>query len=293
MAETVYGVKSPSHDNKLSVAPSVLFSFGDSSNPSVTAIGTVFLGDTGVDIDGLALSRSQGLFGFALGGSDASPSSLLVGINTATAEASAIGGVLYGREIRGGMFDSSNRLWAIDGYANTLLHISQTTGAILSEVALTLDGDPLSVLRGSDIVQAMDGTVFFSSYDPAFGVGGSNTLYTLNLSSGATAIAFRDSAPDNEVANLPLYTTGLAAGSGATADYLFGLDGDGFEDIFTYVRPDFTRTEVLSNILAYTPNSGGLDLASLAPLADVPEPATLALLALGTAGLIGARRRRS
>ncbi len=290
-AEIIYGLKSASDNGPSTLAPAYLFNFSDTGGVTPTMIGAMTVDSVGIDADGLALSATYGLRGFMVGGTFAAPTSTLIGINATTAVANLLGTTYTSRSLRGAMFDRYNRLWAVDSVGNKLLRIDPLDGTIISEVALTSGGNAMNFFPATDLAEMADGTTYLSVYDASAGP----SLYTLDLSTGVATLAFVDTASDNDTLNtLLLYNSGLAAGSADTAGVLFALDGDGYDDIFTYALPGFGRTEVASNILnPYNNfNAGGLDLASL-PNAVVPEPATLGVLALGFSGLLGVRRRRT
>ncbi len=290
MAGTIYGVKSLAPGgSELSVPPAILFSFLDTGSPSVAAIGFLTRDSALIDVDGLALSRTHGLLGFQMIGNNAAPASTLVSINTASAAATAIGSTMTGRAVRGAMFDRQNRLWALDSVADTLLRIDPTTGAILSETAITVGGLPRDIDPVSDLAQRSDGSVVLTTYrSEATGFDGP-TFYTLDLDTGEASLVFVDSTPDPFMPSIPIANSGIAAGDDSAPTLLFTLDGDNTDDLFQYALPIYTRTVYVADV-HFGFNAGGGDLASLAPL-DIPEPMTLTLLGIGLAGLAAARRR--
>lgn len=291
MSGTVYGVKSLSPGGaEISTTPAVLFSFLDTGGPGVSVIGSVTRDSGQIDVDGLALSRTHGLLGFEMIGTDASPTSRLVSIDTTSAVATSIGSAMTGRAMRGAMFDRQNRLWAVDSASNSLLRIDPTTGAVLGETSITIGGSPRDISPGTDLAQRADGTVVLTTYrfeQPDFD---GPTFYTLDLDTGEATLAFVDTTPDPFFPAIPVYNSGLAAGGDLNPDVLFTLDGDGSDDLFQYALPSYLRTLVAANVHPAF-NAGGGDLASLAPL-DVAEPISSTLLTVGLLGLLGLRRRQ-
>ena len=290
-AETIFGVKSLSPGGtEVSTAPAVLFSFSDSSGTGVSIIGAVTRDSSQVDIDGLALSRTYGLLGFEMTGTDVSPTSRLVAISTSSAVATAVGSAMTGRSMRGAMFDRQDRLWVVDSAANSLLRIDPASGAVISETPITVGGLPREISPGTDIAQRMDGTVVLTTYRFEQSGFDGPTFYTLDLDTGEATQAFVDTTPDPFFPSIPVYNSGLAAGGYDNTDVLFTLDGDANDDLFQYALPSYTRTMFNENFYPVF-NAGGGDLASLAPL-EVPEPMTGGIFAAGLLALRGLRRRR-
>ena len=126
----------------LSGPPSTLFRL---SAGSFTSVAEVKLAGTPIDVDGLAVSTAQTLYGFQLN----SPSldSRLITISTLDAAASVVGPFLNGRDIRGAALTASGRLLVLDAAMNQLLEVDETTGAVMgSAVGLSLSAH-LSICR--------------------------------------------------------------------------------------------------------------------------------------------------
>lgn len=293
-ADTVYGVKSGQTPTLNSAPPSTLFSFSDSGAPGFTVIGTITLAAAQVDVDALAVSFTHGLLGFQMSGSLAAPLSRLVSVDTATAAVTVLQAGFMSRDIRGAMFDSLDRLWAVDVQHNSLLQVNPTTGAVISETTLTVGGNTLDLTaagQATDLAQSADGSVQLYAWDLSISGVTKPTIYTLDLATGAMTAAFVDTANDVDVTSSLVFPVGLAAGGSGAPGALFALDADGQDDVFRYDRPGFTRTEILANILPGLTTAGGGDLASYAPAA-MPEPAGAAMLGLGIVTMARFRRRR-
>ncbi|MBT6273655.1 MAG: hypothetical protein HOI95_05920 [Chromatiales bacterium] len=138
---------------------------------------------------------------------------------SASAEATALGAQLQA-DMRGGAFDNSGRLWAVDSLQNRLLTIDVTTGTIVSGVALTLGGPAFDIGFSTDIAFRTDGTLILNHI---------NSFYSLSSASGALSLAFTDTTLiDNLITNY----TGIAF-SGASSQ-LSGLEANGSDDLFSY-----------------------------------------------------------
>ena len=252
-ATTIYGLKSTAAGAN-SVAPAHLFTF-DSDAGNLTDIGPVTISSSNVDVDGLAFSN-LGLFAFrwqpAIGSS-------LVSVNPATAEASSVGALLGGREIRGAAFDNSGRLWAIDSANDELIQVDIATGAVLSNAGLTESGSAFDLPRAADIAFKADGTAWVTAGDS---VAISSRFYTLDMLSGELTEIHEDTTNEPS-GGAPPGQLGLAFAHAAGRDLLFAFDANTTEDIYTYDTADsFNRNRILVNLLGSF-NAGLGDLAAV------------------------------
>lgn len=267
-ADWIYGVKSFGTSQVISSAPAKLFRF-QPGDAAVTDLGVITrIGQ--IDVDGLALS-SSGLYGYERTGAGSN----LISIDPLTAEATSIGSVLTGRDVRGAAFDRSNRLWALDSSQDQLLQVDHVNGAVIGS-AVDID---IAVSDASDIAVDHNGN-FMLVDDQSF--------HALDPFTGQTTQLYYDpniSDDGNQLANLGIAFSPEQSGG------LYTFDVQEDDDVFHYDHNDgFDRTLVYGNVyLGF--NSGRGDLASSVSM--VPEPGALPVL-----GLLGGlwmlfRRRRS
>ncbi|MBI4333382.1 MAG: hypothetical protein HY673_19120 [Chloroflexi bacterium] len=257
---TIFGVKSCIGGPTCGVAgpftPAHLFSFLENGS-GFTDIGTVALGGTAIDTDGLAMSPSHGLLGFHV----AATGSTLISLNPITAVATAIGPVLPGRHIRGAVFDLADILRVLDTANNELLQINPNNGSIVgAPVALTLGGNPFTLPVSTDIAVRANGIFYVVSITLA--PSPQTDFYTLDVGTGALTLVFSDSAlQDGLVPSFPGITFSRVPSS---PSHLFGYDANGFDDIFRYdvAVGAGSRTLVYGNIIPSF-NAGLGDLAAL------------------------------
>jgi len=235
-----YGLKSYAPTSGDSSAPTHLYTFFENGS-GLTAIGAVRLGGADIDADGLAFTQQYGLLAFNLAGGG----STLISINPTTGVATTIGSLLSGRNIRGATFDGSGTMWALDSAADQLLTINPTSGAVLTQVGLTLGGSAFNLGTCTDIALRPDTGVFYLT--------NAATTYTLNAGTGALTAVYTDTG---------LGLAGAAFSLSAPADYLFTYEINGTDDIFRYdVDPSFSGQR-------FTPTSFRLST----PVAETWQP---------------------
>ncbi|MCA9284145.1 MAG: hypothetical protein KDA22_02950 [Phycisphaerales bacterium] len=252
----VWGVKSKAPTTSgPSMPPSVLFRFDPQSAATFAAVGTILLDGAPVDVDGLARDANGVLYAFALGDGG----SQLVTLDDSTAEATAIGPVLAGREIRGAVMVPPDRLVVVDAAANELLDIDTATGDLVGSARPLLAGcTPLDTTDLVDLALRDDGQVVLL-------VG--NVFRALDLETGIGAVLYTDSV--NQPGGGVVAECGLAFGDGALADMAYALEVNGSDDLFTYnTASGFSRSTFMTFILTQF-NSGRGDLASWVDAAPV------------------------
>ena len=260
---TVFGLKSLAPGIGPSAAPTHLFSFAEDGS-NFTDIGSVQLGSSGIDADALAISPVRGLLGFELTGTG----SRLIGIDSITAIATVIGPILTGRDIRGAVFDLTDRLRVLDASSDELLEINPMTGQVVgTPVGLTLGGPSFDLSNGSDIAVRENGNFYLSSLD---------SFYTLDLLTGALTLAHSDSGQ---------FFPGVTFSTPGGEDDLFAYEANFTDDLLRFdVDASFNKTPLYTNIIPSF-NAGRGDLA--AAMTIIPEPGALMLFSIGILGLLG------
>ena len=277
----IYGIKSKGSSADVgeiaaSIPPARLFSFSE-NGLSFTSYGVVTRAGAAIDVDGLAANAAGDLWAFDLrhpGGTDATTlGSTLIRLNKTNAQAQAVGAELLGRDIRGALFDLSDRLWAVDAASNELLQINAATGAVVAGSArsLKLGGAPFDVSTFTDLAVATDRKLY---------LGDEADLYTIDLWTGV--LTWAGSSTGDEIAGMAFSATG-------GPDQMFTFDVAGADDllILDVSQPTLPRTVLIPNIYGDPNfNAGRGDLATV----SFPEPSAGLLLA--AAGLLVARRHR-
>jgi len=271
----VWGVKS--HD-PASDPPTTLFSLGDNGQ-GLVVIGKVKLAGNDIDVDGLAQNAAGGLLGFQV--ADGAWSRLIT-INTVTAEATVVGATLTARDMLGAMFTADGRLFALDAANGLLVRIDPTTGSIIGAgLPLTVGEVPYHFSTFTDLTQRMDGSTVMVD-----AILGGSKFYDMDIDTGVLVLLHTDvvNAPDS----VPADIAGIATSPyGDNPERLITYDVRWDDDIFCYDPTNmWTRSNGPLDIIS-SYNAGRGDLAG--PV--IPEPATLALLAVG--GLAMMRRRRA
>ncbi len=231
---------------KGSLAPTNLFSFRADRSDFVE-IGSLTLDNNNIDADALAISPTYGLLAFKLEKSGFTTiSSTLISIDYKTAIASIIGSKLDGFDIRGAVFDRSEKLWVLDATGNQLVNIDPTTGAVI--------GTPVTLMLNGSIHDLSDVSDIAVTTDDVFVVTDSSGFYSLDISSGILVLVNSDSGQG---------LTGATFSNFASQNAIFTYEVNGFDDIYRYeIYFSSNSTTVHENIINQF-NSGRGDLASL------------------------------
>ena len=152
------------------------------------------------------------------------------------------------------MFDSNDRLLAIDTAQDQLIEIDPQTGVLIgSPILLTRDGARFNVGTTSDIAQRADGTFFLIQ---------GRSVFTLDIHTGALTFQFTDT---NASGGSPFISiSGAASANAASPDHLFVYDINGSDDIFRFdvTVGSSSRRFVYSNVVSSF-NAGRGDLAAV------------------------------
>jgi hypothetical protein len=239
----IWGVKT--HD-PFSQPPSTLFHFAENGT-NLVSVGIVTLNGSQIEVDGLALSKEEILYGFHLSGSG----SELITIDANDATAVVVGQELMGREIRGAVITADSRMIVLDATNDEILEIDLSNGGILDIFpSLIFDTEPLSISNVSDIVQQPDGTLLMSA---------ANKFYLLDVTSANTCLGYRDEMlTQGNVVGI----SGLAFSSEG-GNNLFTYDVNHDDDIYSYdINNGYNRFILYPNIIS-SYNAGRGDLAAI------------------------------
>jgi hypothetical protein len=241
---TIWGVKT---NSPFSDPPATLFHFEEDGS-AIQTVGVITVEGNQVEVDGLAVDVGGNLFGFVAG--DAS--SLLISIDPVTAVGTGLGYV-SGRIVRGAAFGPSGELMAIDTNESAIVEVDPANGAQMGPaVPLTLDGSPIEVASGTDLVINPAGTALLST--------NSVDIFQVDLSTGVLTLLFSDTEPGPD--GIAPHGTGLALAEDATDNHLLLFDVNFDDDLFKYdLDAAHARTLLFTDIIPGY-NAGRGDLAS-------------------------------
>lgn len=246
--QTIYGIKSQSIGSTATgqyLAPATLYKFSDDGT-AFTSIAPITDNGTQLRADGLAYSTNDGLWCFGI---LPDVSSTLYQIDPNTAEVIGEGTVFTEKQIFAATFDRSGFLWAVDQSDDVLLKIDISTGTVLNEVSLTLDGDLYDVTNSS-------GDICFDAFGQAYMVD-HNYIFQLDVYTGALSLLFDDQSGKYLVgAVIPAERPDTLI----TFDVLLtSIDND---DIFVYDLADLSEPVYLFEAILNSYNAGRGDLAA-------------------------------
>ena len=255
--QTIYGIKSKHISGSSSepgqyAVPATLYKFNDDGT-DFDEIAPITNSGSQVRADALAYSESLGLWCFQI---SPSVSSTLCQIDPNTAVVISDDFVYSDRQIFGATFDRHGYLWAIDQTYDELLKIDVSTGTILSQVILTLDGSSYDLTNAA-------GDICFDALGQAYMVD-HNYIYQLDIYSGSLTLLFTD------------LSTRFLVGTVVPTDsldtlitfdvILTSIDND---DVFVYDLNNLGYPEYLFESILDDYNAGRGDLAT-----DIPADLT-------------------
>jgi hypothetical protein len=249
----IFGLKSRSNNTGGAgeyLTPATLYSFRADGSP-LNEIGPVTRSGTRIPVDGLAFSPNNRLWCFEL---TSSTTSTLYRLDPATAEVNSAGIELPNRQIFGAAFDRRGQLWAIDQTNDQLLRIDCSTGTILQQTSLMLDGAPFGLNNASgDICFDPMGNAYLVDFE---------FLYRLNVHTGELIKLFQDKTPYAKFlvgAAIPANHSEWLIGFDVT---MTSIDND---DLFVYNLGDLKQPDYLFKSILNSYNAGRGDLATVVP----------------------------
>ncbi len=214
-----------------------------------------------------------------------------------------------GRDISDLTSDNNNRLWGADPTGNRLLRLNPANASIISDIAITGANTIVSLAYDDTTGTLFGNTTVLNS-------AGSSALYTTNTASGAATLI--GNLTTSEVYGLGFNTSGQLYGWDAVTGSLYTIDKTtGLMTSMGATTPNTSMFDVafrLEDDILFASNAGAIQLetvnpgtgvptlvglygvgvvnvAGLAFLSDIPEPATLAVLGIGFGGVACLRPR--
>ncbi len=252
LSADVYGLKT--HD-PTSQPPTHLYVFEEDGS-AFTDLGELLVNGASVDADALAIAPTGELYAYQVFG----PDSQLLSVDLDTATGTPIGMALFGREIRGAVFDLQARLWVADALSDEVMQIDPATGEIIgTPVALTLDGADFDLSTVCDLAVRSDGRIT---------VCHNNEIYALDPTAGG--LSPRGSAPTSYA------FAGLTYSAGADCPlHVFFYDVSHSDDVGYLVEFAAYSVNVQYPNVVPQYNAGRGDLAAQPATTGVPCPADL------------------
>ncbi len=248
----VYGVKT--HD-PVSGPPTHLYVFAEDGS-SFADLGEIKVNGASVDVDALAIAATGELYAYQVLG----PDSQLIRVDPATLIGTPIGEPLYGREIRGAVFDLPGHLWLLDSANDQILSVYEDTGQPtgILPAALTVDSAPYNLSTTCDLAVRSDGRVTLCDFSQVYAVEPTSGRMDFRGTISGLAIAGLTYSAD---ADCPLE--------------LFGYEINNSDDIYSIIEYEAYAASLLYQNIVPQYNAGRGDLAALPALTGIPCPGDL------------------